>query len=299
MAQLVHRYWYYLSNIGLFYLMAKETFWFKHDYDAADDDKTMLLIEQLGLEGYGIYWILIEKLRGRDGYKMPFSVIPSLARRYMTTPEKMKTVIMQYGLFEYDDEGFFYSVSLIERMNALDDLKNKRSMAGRLGNEKRWGNSLLSEVIDEDIANLSQCDSTAIANHRYKNRIDKNREEKEIDESISKKKKDEKSEEDAFIDKMYKMYPTKCPMRNTSLGKSRKDKQRIKKLLKTYSKEDIERVFKHEIDEKYGKSYMQNFSTFLNNFPDPDPYINDVDLFNSEETTLESNQVIINGQIYK
>ena len=43
--------------------MAKETFWFKHDYDAADDDKTMLLIEQLGLEGYGIYWILYECFR--------------------------------------------------------------------------------------------------------------------------------------------------------------------------------------------------------------------------------------------
>lgn len=189
MAQLVHRYWYYLSNIGLFYLMAKETFWFKHDYDAADDDKTMLLIEQLGLEGYGIYWILIEKLRGRDGYKMPFSVIPSLARRYMTTPEKMKTVIMQYGLFEYDEEGFFYSVSLIERMNALDELKNKRSLAGRIGNEKRWGSRLFSDEENESIANVSQCDGNAIASYRYKNREEKNRIEEKDDNKLSSKKK--------------------------------------------------------------------------------------------------------------
>lgn len=175
--------------------MSKETFWFKHDYDAADDDKTMLLIEQLGLEGYGIYWVLIEKLRGREGYKMPFSVIPSLARRYMTTPEKMKTVITQYGLFQYDEEGFFYSVSLIERMQALNDLKNKRSIAGRLGNEKRWG----GRESEETIAKLSQSDGNAIASYRYKNRIDKNREEenrednkeeKGIDKSIPKKKFD-------------------------------------------------------------------------------------------------------------
>ena len=33
--------------------------------------------------------------------------------------------------------------------------------------------------------------------------------------------------------------------------------------------DEIERVFKHEIEEKYEKQYMQNFSTFLNNFPDP------------------------------
>lgn len=168
--------------------MSKETFWFRHDYDAADDDKTMLLIEQLGLEGYGIYWVLIEKLRGRENYKMPFSVIPSLARRYMTTPEKMKTVITQYDLFQYDEEGFFYSVSLIKRMNALEDLKQKRSLAGRLGNEKRWGSKQDDGKV---IANLSQSDSIAIASYRDKNRIDNNRieyKEKEDNKLSSKKK---------------------------------------------------------------------------------------------------------------
>lgn len=173
--------------------MAKETFWFKHDYDAADDDKTMLLIEQLGLEGYGIYWLLIEKLRGRNDYKMPFSVIPSLSRRYMTTPEKMKTVITQYGLFEYDEDGFFYSVSLIERMNALDDIKNKRSAAGKLGNAKRWGAKILDEEKCLFIANESQCDGNAIASYRDKNRIDKIREdikEKEDNKLSSKRKFD-------------------------------------------------------------------------------------------------------------
>lgn len=171
--------------------MSKETFWFRHDYDAADDDKTMLLIEQLGLEGYGIYWILIEKLRGRKDYKMPFSVIPSLARRYMTTPEKMKTVITQYELFQFDDDGFFYSVSLIERMNALEDLRIKRSVAGQLGNKKRWGDRQLEVFPDECIANPSLCDSSAIADCRDKNRIDKNIEEykEKEDNKLSSKKK--------------------------------------------------------------------------------------------------------------
>lgn len=88
--------------------------------------------------------------------------------------------------------------------------------------------------------------------------------EEERDKSISKKEF-----ENAFIERMYKLYPTKCPKRNVSLGKSRKDKQRIAKLLNFYSMEDIELVFKREIEEKYDKQYMLNFSTFLNNFPDP------------------------------
>lgn len=81
--------------------------------------------------------------------------------------------------------------------------------------------------------------------------------------------KKEKEEIDAFVEKIYSMYPTKCPVRKVSLGKSYKDKDRIRRLLKMYSSDDIIRVVKNEVDEKYGKQYMSNFSTFLNNFPDP------------------------------
>lgn len=98
--------------------------------------------------------------------------------------------------------------------------------------------------------------------HRYNN-IDIK--EKEIDKSIS-SKKDETSE---FVDYIYSLYPTKCPCRNKSLGKSIKDKGRIKQLLKEYTMEEVEFVVRAEIEEKYGKHWMQNFSTFLNNFPDP------------------------------
>jgi hypothetical protein len=259
--------------------MTKETFWFRHDYDAADDDKTMVMIEQLGLEGYGIYWVLIEKLRGRKDYKMPFSIIPSLARRYMTTPEKVKTVIMQYGLFQYDDEGFFYSESLIRRMNALDELKQRRAIAGKKAIEARWSKEKDTkrmaneyESYSNGIANEQQTNTDAIRLDTDKIRIDKNRidkskeENKEIEDKSSTKKK---KEYDEFVERMYALYPTKCPIRGASLGKSYKDKERIQKLLRQYTEDEIESVFKNEIEEKYGKHYMQNFSTFLNNFPDP------------------------------
>lgn len=254
--------------------MTKETFWFRHDYDAADDDKTMVMIEQLGLEGYGIYWVLIEKLRGRKDYKMPFSIIPSLARRYMTTPEKMKTVIMQYGLFQYDDEGFFYSESLIRRMNALDELKQRRAIAGKKAVEVRWSKEKdtkrianVYESYGNGIVNEQQTNTDAIRLDTDKIRIDKSKEEnKEIEDKSSTKKKKEYNE---FVERMYALYPTKCPIRGATLGKSYKDKERIQKLLRQYTEDEIESVFKNEIAEKYGKHYMQNFSTFLNNFPDP------------------------------
>lgn len=116
--------------------------------------------------------------------------------------------------------------------------------------------------------------------------------------SFSKKDVDETTE---FVERMYSMYPPKCPKRGVSLGKSHKDKQRIKKLLKTYSMEQIEDVFVHEIEEKFGKQYMLNFSTFLNNFPDPNAIKQDmfvgVDL--GEGQSLATGDMVINGVIYR
>ena len=110
-----------------------------------------------------------------------------------------------------------------------------------------------------------------------------------------------KNEEDDFVERMYKMYPTKCPKRGASLGKSQKDKERIRKLLKTYTMEDIEHVFKREIDEKYDKHYMQNLSTFLNNFPDPHSEQGSlfvgVDVGCGADKTEE--HLFINGVIYR
>lgn len=105
---------------------------------------------------------------------------------------------------------------------------------------------------------------------------------------------------DDFIDRMYASYPARCPKRNASLGKTRKDKERIRKLLKTYSMEEIEKVFKHEIEEKYEKQYMQNFSTFLNNFPDV-TCINEQQkkLFELEDFSHTHKKIILDGQEYR
>jgi hypothetical protein len=97
-----------------------------------------------------------------------------------------------------------------------------------------------------------------------------------------------------FVERIYKIYPSTCPMRGTSLGKCTKDKERIKKLLKTYTEEQIEFIVKKEVEDKYGKNYMQNFSTFLNNFPDPSCVEVPV-----STPTENKDTICINGQIYR
>lgn len=105
----------------------------------------------------------------------------------------------------------------------------------------------------------------------------------------------DKNEIDEFVERMYKLYPTKCPLRGCYLGKSAKCRYEIKKLLKTYSMDEIEIVFNHEINEKFGKHYMQNFLTFLKNFPD----INSIREVEVSVATVNSNKVIIGDIEYR
>ena len=121
--------------------MPKDAYYFPHDSNAKDDPKCVLLIEQLGMEGYGIYWMLIETLREQPDYTYPVANIPALGRRYNTTAEKVKTVVCNYGLFTVKDDKIFFSDSLNRRMQVLEEKRAKRSEAGRLGNTARWKTS--------------------------------------------------------------------------------------------------------------------------------------------------------------
>ena len=145
----------------------------------------------------------------------------------------------------------------------------------------------LLEVVDKfDLATMAGVKNEALAGYLYA-----------CVESLSKVNgvRVDDSDVEEFIDRMYALYAAKCPKRGTSLGKSYKDKDRIRKLLKRYSFEEIERVIRHEVESKYDISYMQNFSTFLNNFPDPETVAEP-----SIETSLQQGQVlIIDGQEYR
>ncbi len=115
----------------------KDAYYFSHDSNAKDDPKCVMLIETLQLEGYGIFWMLVETLRDQPDYKYPMNLISALARRYNTTAEKIKAVIMNFDLFSIENEEFFYSESLIRRMKLKDDIILKRIEAGKKSGERR------------------------------------------------------------------------------------------------------------------------------------------------------------------
>lgn len=107
--------------------------WFSHDCNAKDDPKIILLIDELGLEGFGIFWVLIETLRAQKGYKLQLKAVDALARRYNTTSQKMRVVIESYDLFAIDGDQFFFSPSLLRRMQKWDEKRQLASESGKKG----------------------------------------------------------------------------------------------------------------------------------------------------------------------
>lgn len=96
-----------------------------------------------------------------------------------------------------------------------------------------------------------------------------------LEESNKGKKKEGNKESDSSawkdaVERIYDLYPTKCPISGRATGKSSKDKQRIESLLKKgLTEEMLSATIKRYIEEsKTSTSYIKNFSTFLNNIPD-------------------------------
>lgn len=143
----------------------KDTFYFPHDSNAQNDPKLIMVMEQMGPEGIGIFWMLLEVLREQTGYRYPLATVPALARRWNSTKEKVMTVITQYGLFQVQENEFFYSEPFCRRMEFIDKKRLSLSEAGRRGNEKRWNKALPSSTITdaEEIATRSPGDRHPIA----------------------------------------------------------------------------------------------------------------------------------------
>lgn len=73
------------------------------------------------------------------------------------------------------------------------------------------------------------------------------------------------------VDRIYSSYPSKCPIKDSSTGKTKSNKVKIKKLLTEHSEEVlINKIILYIEDCKKHKVFIKNFGTFLNNLPDND-----------------------------
>jgi uncharacterized protein YdaU (DUF1376 family) len=111
-----------------------KSYYFSHDYAASNDVKILFLRQQLGMEGYGIYWFLVENLAQAGGL-LPMNITPVLAMQMQTNEVKVKAVIEEFNLFTIAENGFF-SKRLTEHL----EMRKKLSDKGKIGATLRWKN---------------------------------------------------------------------------------------------------------------------------------------------------------------
>ena len=64
-----------------------------HDANAGSNLKLMIMIQEEGMKGYGIYWTVLEFLRLQNEYKASLKVIPILAQKARVTTATLKRII--------------------------------------------------------------------------------------------------------------------------------------------------------------------------------------------------------------
>lgn len=223
--------------------MAKDTYYFSHDSNARMDPKITDMTYDYGMNGYGMYWVIVEVLREETEYKLKNdkSTWRALAMQMHSRSEEVQEFINkcinEYKLFLTDDI-YFWSKSLNERMEKVENIKQKRKDAAN----KRWGSK------EED----SNSNAIALQEHSISNANLCKGKESKVNE-----KKYIYSE---IVEEIWSLYPRKQ-------GKASAIRT-IPKLLKEYTKEELIRCverYSKEVKEKNTEmQFIKNGSTFFN-----------------------------------
>lgn len=117
--------------------------YFPHDSNARNDERLVKVRMQHGPAGYGVYFMLVERLREDQEY---MSVVDYnlIAYDLRIDASLAKSIIRDFGLFAFtvDPERgeCFYSESLRQRMARKDEITAKRKAASALGVSVRQEN---------------------------------------------------------------------------------------------------------------------------------------------------------------
>jgi hypothetical protein len=113
--------------------ITSKSIYFTHDSNAFSDPKILKLRKTYGVEGYGIFFVLLEKLSASNSYRIDIRNIEDLAYDMRVEDEKLLNIINNYDLFKTETEGtetFFYCPSHRLKMQYKDERADKKRLAG-------------------------------------------------------------------------------------------------------------------------------------------------------------------------
>ena len=211
-------------------------------------------MKQLGIEGYAIYFMLLEVLRDQTDLCYPMEDIDLLADEFGTSEQKVRAIICNYHLFDVDDEDQFFSPKFNEYLAPYLEQKEVNRINGIKGNLIRHGKASKEEIAkmtNEQILALNSKESRFLGGESGGDRVAVAKKEKKSKVNQSKVKESNIYTFDSFWDAYDKKIDRKkCEAKWNRLPV--KDKEAILEFIPIYQA--------HQPDEKYRK----NPYTFLN-----------------------------------
>lgn len=236
--------------------------WIKITTDIFDDEKIKLIDTLPDRDALLVIWLKLLSLAGKINAgglifltaKIAYTdeMLATIFSRPLNTIRLAIKTFVDFGMIEVNENQVISVVNWgkhqnIEGMERVR--KQNRLRQATLRDRRKQAIQKKSNVISRD------------SNALDKNRLDKNRLDKNNIKGLS------------------ELWPVKCPFRGTVLKRSVYSKKKLLKLIKDRGYDNIKQTIEaHVKNTMASKTYFQQFSTFVNNFPSLEDYAGDVPL---------------------
>lgn len=118
--------------------MAKDTYFFRHDYEPTSDPKIQALLSEYGATGYGLYWRIVEMLHSDSTHKLITKkyLIIAIAKQMLSTTDFVLQFIDDcvniFELFKQENDTI-YCDRVMQNIDKRNDILEKRKAAGSKG----------------------------------------------------------------------------------------------------------------------------------------------------------------------
>ena len=132
--------------------MNNKSYYFQHDFNAANDEKILYLRSMYGMEGYGLYWYFIELMHQSQDSKLKCKLINGISYQLNIDIDKLLQFYqscLDTELFITDGD-FYWSERVLENKEMQEEKRKSKSIAGKRGMEKRWSSTSYNDVITDN-----------------------------------------------------------------------------------------------------------------------------------------------------
>ena len=136
--------------------MKKDAYYFPHFSNARNDAKLIKLRRVLGIEGYGLYFMLLEVLREQTDFKFPINGIEDLAYEWHISKEKIASVIKDFDLFEIIELVFFSPKLVLYLKPYIEKSDRARAAANKRWTEIKDANAYANALPKQCASNASK-----------------------------------------------------------------------------------------------------------------------------------------------